>query len=68
MLWSLKRKKKFLKKLHFKKNLITLWEKVIKSKQVKNRETIDFTGFLRMLMWVQVPLPALKSLDFTQCH
>lgn len=65
MLWSLKRKKKFLKKLHFKKNLITLWEKVIKSKQVKNRETIDFTGFLRMLMWVQVPLPALKNLDFT---
>lgn len=65
MLWNLKRKKKFLRKLHFNKYLITLWEKVIKSKQVKIRETIDFTGFLSMLMWVQVPLPALKSLDFT---
>ena len=27
---------------------------------------MDFTGFLSMLMWVQVPLPALKSLDFTE--
>lgn len=60
MSWNLKRKKKFLRRLHFNKYLITLWEKVIKSKQVKIRETIDFTGFLSMLMWVQVPLPAVK--------
>lgn len=39
------KKKKFLKKLHFKKNLITLWEKVIKSKQVKTGKPLILLDF-----------------------
>lgn len=39
--------------------------KVIKSKHFKIWEPLDFTEFLKIMVWVQVPLPAFKTIDFT---